>query len=70
MADKSAIEAIHRLSVENDRLRAEVEKLREEKIKKEIESKIMLGIAKPGLYMKNKDGSRTFIDIKDMKIQK
>lgn len=59
MADKSAIEAIHKLSVENDRLRAEVERLRDG----------ILGTKRPGNYVKIPKG--TIIGpLNIMKIQK
>ena len=55
MADKSAIEAIHKLSVENDKLRAEVEMLRKrsEPVRKTY--------CVAGLYVSRPDGTVTRI---------
>lgn len=56
MTNKSAIEAIHKLSAENDKLRAEVEMLR-----KRLEAqRKTYGIA--GRYISRPDGTVTRID--------
>ena len=65
MADKSAIEAIHKLSVENDKLRAEnrdLLKYRHEKEANHLTPRRKFFGKAVGFYRNNPDGTKTLID--------